>query len=107
MFCNLRFLQKTKTYKLKTYKMAITSSAKKAIRNSKRKTVFNLRRKGDIVNTIKKLKKLVNEKNKKEALALLPKVYQVYDKAVKTKFLKKNSASRKKSRITALVNKIV
>ena len=86
--------------------MAITSSAKKAIRVSARKRVFNTQRKEAINDVVKKVKRLVVLKNKSEALALLPEAYQAIDKAVKTKFLKKNTAARKKSRLSKLIQKI-
>lgn len=53
----------------------------------------------------KDFKKLVAEKKKDEALSLLPKVYKTIDKSAKRGVIKKNTASRKKSRLTQLVNK--
>lgn len=85
--------------------MAITSSAKKAIRASARKRVFNVRRKNAIVDVVKKIKRLIKEKKTKEAQTLLPLAYQAIDKALKTKYLKKNTAARKKSRLAKLINK--
>ncbi|MFA6338588.1 MAG: 30S ribosomal protein S20 [Candidatus Paceibacterota bacterium] len=86
--------------------MAITSSAKKALRVSIRKKVFNLRRKSTMQDAIKGVRKLVAAKQKDEALKALPGVYKAIDKAVKTKYIKANTGSRKKSRLTKLVNKI-
>lgn len=85
--------------------MAITSSAKKALRASKKKAVFNAIRKDAMKDIVKKVKKLVADKKVKEAQALLPKAYQAIDKAAKTNFIKKNAASRKKSRLAALIKK--
>ncbi len=85
--------------------MAITSSAKKAFRVAEKKTVFNARRKNTIDSTLKNLKKFIRENKIKEAEKLLPEMYQAIDKAVKTKFLKKNAAARYKSRITLFLNK--
>ncbi|MBI3634072.1 MAG: 30S ribosomal protein S20 [Candidatus Yonathbacteria bacterium] len=86
--------------------MAITKSAKKAIRGSKRKKVFNDRRKKTLKDTVKDIKVLVSTKNKREAQAMLSKAYQAIDKAAKTNLIKKNTASRKKSRLSAMINKI-
>ncbi len=86
--------------------MPITSSAKKALRASKRKRVFNLKAKSNIDEPLKKMKKLVEEKKKKEAMALLPTLYQALDKAAKIGYIKKNAAARKKSRISASIRKI-
>ena len=57
--------------------MAITSSAKKALRSAKKKRVFNLRRKADIEKNIKAFRKLVLAKDKAAATKMIPIVYQV------------------------------
>jgi small subunit ribosomal protein S20 len=85
--------------------MPITSSAKKALRASKRKQVFNQRRKLAMNDVIRKVKRFVSDKNTKEAMTLLAQAYKAIDKATKTNLLKKNTASRKKSRLAALVKK--
>lgn len=54
---------------------------------------------------MKQVKKLVAEKRLKEAEALIPKLQKIIDKATKTNLLKKNTASRKKSRIAALIKR--
>lgn len=82
--------------------MPITKSAKKAQRQSKRRQVFNLRRKRAYKDALKDIKNLVAEKKKEEAAKLLPKLYKALDKAAKTNTIKKNKASRLKSRITKL-----
>ncbi|KKW38987.1 30S ribosomal protein S20 [Candidatus Kaiserbacteria bacterium RIFCSPLOWO2_02_FULL_54_13] len=79
--------------------MAITSSAKKAIRSSARKRVFNLRRKDALRDTAKELLKLLAAKDVKGAEKLLPSAYKAIDKACKTGVIKKNTAARKKSRL--------
>ena len=86
--------------------MAITSSAKKALRSAKKKRVFNLRRKADIEKNIKAFRKLVLAKDKAAATKMIPIVYQVLDKAVKTGFIKPNAASRSKSRAMAALKKL-
>lgn len=79
--------------------MPITQSAKKALRQSKKRRVVNVKYLVQIRTLTKQLKKLAQENKLKEARALLPKVYQALDKAAKKDVIKKNSASRKKSRI--------
>ncbi|MFA6295450.1 MAG: 30S ribosomal protein S20 [Candidatus Paceibacterota bacterium] len=86
--------------------MAITSSAKKALRAAKKKRVFNLRRKSTIDNQVKELRGFLTAKNKTEAIKLIPSLYQALDKAVKTKYLKANTASRLKSRAMAALKKL-
>ena len=85
--------------------MPITTSAKKVLRGSGRKHLFNLRKKDQVAKTIKQLKKLVNEKKVTDAEKLFPQVQKILDKAAKTGLIKKNTASRKKSRLSALVKK--
>ncbi len=80
--------------------MPITSSAKKALRQSKKHHIENLKRSEAFKDAIKKFKKLVEAKKLIEAKAALPAVYQTLDKATKTHVIKKNTASRLKSRLT-------
>ena len=83
----------------------ITKSAKKALRQSKKRRVRNIQKKKIIKKLFKEIKNLVSEKKKEEAKKLLPQVYKLLDKAAKTGLIKKNTAARKKSRITKLINK--
>ncbi len=83
--------------------MPITKSAKKALRGSKRKKVFNDRRTKVMKDSIKKIDKLVKGGKADDAKKMLPSAYQAIDKAMKTGVLKKNTASRKKSRLAKLV----
>jgi len=83
--------------------MPITQSAKKALRQNSRRRTQNLVRKEAFKDAIKNYKKLIAAKNTKEAAAELIKVYQALDKASKTKAIKKNKASRLKSRLAHLL----
>ena len=85
--------------------MAITKSAKKALRQNIKRKAHNLIYKNKIKNLIKETKFLALAKKDKEAEALLPKLYQALDKAAKIGVIKKNEASRKKSRLTRFVAK--
>ena len=85
--------------------MAITKSAKKAIRNSAKKRIFNLRRSRDMKDVEKEVKTLVASGKIKEAQEKLVAAYKKIDKAAKMKTIKKNTASRKKSRLSALIRK--
>jgi len=84
--------------------MPITKSAKKALKQNKKRRSLNLRRLRIMRENIKKIKKLVEENQKEEAKKLLPQTYKSIDKATKRNIIKKNTANRKKSRITKLVN---
>ena len=86
--------------------MAITKSAKKAIRQTKKRRVRNLTYLNKMKALIKELKSFVIEKKNEEAKKLLPKVYQILDKAAKVGVIKKNAASRKKSRLTKMIERV-
>ena len=86
--------------------MAITSSAKKALRAGEKKRVYNLRTKAAIDVLLKKFHKLVSEKKAVDAKAIVPLLYQALDKAAKREYIKINTASRYKSRIMVAVRKL-
>lgn len=86
--------------------MPITRSAKKALRSSLRKREFNVARKDKFQNAVKSVKKFVALGKKKEAQAALRLAQKALDKAVKGGTLDKNTASRKKSRLSNLVKKL-
>ena len=86
--------------------MPITTSAKKALRQSKRRRTENVRHMNKIRIVVKEISKLSLEKKGTEARALLARLYRVLDQAVKKNILKKNTVSRKKSRITKAVAKV-
>lgn len=83
--------------------MATSKSGNKSIRQAEAKRVFNVRRLRDMRDSTKQIDELVTAKNKKDAEALLPKVFKAIDKATKRGVLKKNTASRKKSQIAKKV----
>jgi small subunit ribosomal protein S20 len=104
--------------------MPITKSAKKALRQSLRRRARNLQKMRKLKNLLKEVKNLVSQKKVKEdkssfpasfsrdkssaieeARKLLPQVYKLLDKAAKTGLIKKNTAARKKSRITKSISK--
>ena len=85
--------------------MPITKSAKKALRGSQKKRGFNIKKKELLGKAVKQIKKLVTEKKVSEAEKMMPKVQSILDKSVKTGLIKKNTASRRKSRISAMIKK--
>lgn len=86
--------------------MPITSSAKKALRSSKRKRLVNLAAKEKLAKTVKSVKKLVVAKTKEGSKEALKLAYQALDKAAKNGVIKKNTASRKKSRLAKAIKKL-
>jgi len=85
--------------------MPVTKSAKKSLRQSQRRRVRNLSKKRKLKSLLKEVDSLVSEKKIAEVKKLLPQVYKALDKAAKTGLIKKNTAARKKSRITKLAFK--
>lgn len=80
--------------------MPNTQSAKRALRQSERKRIHNLRQRRELLSTIKDYKKAVENNDIKGAAEKLPSVYKKLDKAAKVHLIKKNKASRLKSRLT-------
>jgi len=80
--------------------MPITKSAKKSLRQNIKRKRENRQKKDRVKEIIKEIKGLASQKKIKEARKLLPFLYKALDKAAKTGVIKKNTASRKKSRIT-------
>lgn len=86
--------------------MAIKTGAKKAIRQSERKRGMNLRRQKAMKESVKEVVKLVAAAKKGDAEKGLKAAYQALDKAAKRGVIKKNTASRKKSRLAKAIAKI-
>lgn len=85
--------------------MPIIKSAKKALRRAERRRKRNLMRKKAMSDIVGKIKKLVSQGKQDEALTLLPQAYKALDKAAKTSLIHKNTAGRKKSRLSRLIKK--
>jgi small subunit ribosomal protein S20 len=83
--------------------MPITKGAEKANRQSKKKHIFNIRRKSVMNDVVKSVNKAVTAGDAAKAKELLPQAYKAIDKAAKRGVIKDNTASRKKSRLTAKV----
>lgn len=65
--------------------------------------MFNARRKKTMKDSVKVTGKFVAAKNVKEAQMSLPELFQAIDKAAKNGTIKKNTASRMKSRLSKQV----
>lgn len=85
--------------------MPITKSAKKALRQSGRRQVRNTARKTAYKNAVKEFRKLVASKNTSDARTKLAAAMKALDKAAKTNAIKKNKASRLKSRLQKAFSK--
>lgn len=85
--------------------MPITKGAKKAHRASLRKRVFNVRRNRTMNEVVKDMRKMIASGDVKGAEAKLPEAQKAIDKAAKRGIIKDNTASRKKSRLVAAIQK--
>ncbi|MBI3671308.1 30S ribosomal protein S20 [Candidatus Azambacteria bacterium] len=85
--------------------MPIIKSEKKSLRQNKRRRERNLTYLNKMRFLLKTEKKLIDEGKTKEAKELLPKIYKAIDKAAKENIIKKNTAARRKSRITRSLSK--
>jgi len=86
--------------------MPVTKSAQKALRQNLKRKARNIIYKTKIKKLLKEANSLISLKKIEEVKNLLPKVYQILDKATKRGVIKKNTAARKKSRIAKALAKI-
>ena len=86
--------------------MANTKSAIKRVRRISRQTTVNRSRKSKFKSALKKMNIILENKNKKEALAYLPKLNSELMKIAKTGVIKKQNASRNVARITRKINSL-
>ena len=87
--------------------MANIKSAKKRILTAEKNRLQNVAMKTSIKTAVKKVLELAAAKNQDELKVALSKAYQLCDKAVSKGILHKNTAARKKSRLTVAVNKLL
>lgn len=80
--------------------------AAKRLRADKKRRLRNIRLKGDLKKSLKKIQSLIAAKNVAEAKKSLIEVNSKIDKAVSKGILNKNTANRKKSRLAIRINKI-
>ena len=86
--------------------MANTKSAIKKIRRISKQTSVNKARKSRYKNALKKMKLLIEDKKKDEALKFLPKLNSELMKIAKTGIIKKQNASRNVSRISKKISSL-
>ena len=86
--------------------MANTKSAIKRIRRISRQTAVNKSRKSRFRSALKKMNSIIGSKDKKEALAYLPKLNSELMKIEKSGIVKKQNASRNISRITKKISSL-
>lgn len=115
-FCNIIGLLTNRTFEdslpsvsiLERYikQMANIKSSKKRVLIAEKNAERNVAFKSSIKTAIKKTLELAKGTDKEALNAAVSKVYQLCDKAVVKGILHKNTAARKKSRLTIALNKI-
>jgi len=87
--------------------MPITKSAAKELRKIKKRTARNKKIKANLNFLERKFLKFIREKNKEKAKEFYQKLQKALDKAAKVNVIKKNKASRKKSRLAKKLNTLL
>jgi small subunit ribosomal protein S20 len=86
--------------------MPVIQSVKKSLRAADRRRAFNQNRKDALRESTKNIKKAIAAGKKTEAAKLLSAAYKALDKGAKRGIIKKNTASRKKSRLSKAIKKL-
>ena len=86
--------------------MPNTKSAIRRVRRVNKQTTVNRIRKSKYKSIIKEMNLLIATRKKKEAIKLLPKFNSQLMKIAKVGVIKKQTASRKTSRLTKKINKL-
>jgi small subunit ribosomal protein S20 len=86
--------------------MANTVSSLKRIRITERRTAVNRIRKTRLRHQIRAIRRLIDQKDAQAAGKMLPQTFSLVDKAAKWGIIKKNTASRYKSRTTLRIRKL-
>ena len=86
--------------------MANIKSSKKRILTAARNAARNVAFKSSVKTAVKKVLELSQGEDKEALKLAVSKVYQLCDKAVGKGILHKNTAARKKSRLTIALNKL-
>lgn len=86
--------------------MANHVSSLKRVRITERRTAINKMRRSRMRTAIKSLRKAMAGKDLELSQSLLPQTYSIVDRAAKWGIIKKNTASRYKSRLTVRLKKL-
>ena len=86
--------------------MANTFSSLKRVRQTKRKAEVNRLRKTRLRHQIRSVRRLLEKKDASAAQAVLPATFSLIDRSAKWGIIKKNTAARYKSRISARIKAI-
>jgi small subunit ribosomal protein S20 len=86
--------------------MAVTKTAKKALRQANNRKAGNDKRKDTMKLEVKETRALIVKKDVKSAKVKLSTAFKALDKAAKRGVIKKGTANRKKSRLTKAIAKL-
>ncbi len=86
--------------------MANTVSALKRVRITERRTIINRMRKSRLRHQIRAMRRLLDQKDAQGATKLVPTTFSLVDRAAKWGIIKRNTAARYKSRLTARLRKL-
>ena len=86
--------------------MANTVSALKRVRVAEKRNEVNRTRKTRLRHQIRAMRRLLESKDAAAATALVPKTFSLIDRSAKWGIIKKNTASRYKSRLTLRLRKL-
>jgi small subunit ribosomal protein S20 len=86
--------------------MANTVSSIKRVRIAEHRTEVNRMRKSRLRTQVRAMRRLLDSKEAKAAESAMPQTFSMIDRAAKWGIIKKNTAARYKSRLTARVRKI-
>ncbi len=86
--------------------MAIHKSVEKRARQNRVRNARNRALRSNLRTVVKKFRTLIEAKDLEGAEAGLPALYSVIDRAVTKGILHRNTAARKKSRLTASLRKV-
>jgi len=86
--------------------MANTISAQKRVRITERRNAVNGTRKTRLRHQIRKMRRLLETNDATGATAAIPQTYSLIDRAAKWGIIKRNTAARYKSRLTARLAKL-
>lgn len=86
--------------------MANIKSAKKRAETSERNRIRNIAIKSSVKTAVKRVLEAIKASDSEKIPATLSKAYSIIDKAVIKGVLHRNTAARKKSRLTQQINKL-
>lgn len=86
--------------------MAVTKTAKRAIRQAANRKLVNDKRKKIMKEEVKSTRSMIAKKDQKAAEKNISSTFAALDKAAKGGIIKKGTASRKKSRLSKAISKL-